>query len=54
VGASVATGASSVGAAVPHAVRIIDAMSNRDKTYKSFFMVRFLLKLGFEIDDSQN
>jgi hypothetical protein len=34
-------------AAPPHAVRIIEAMISRDGMYKSFFMVRFLLKLDF-------
>jgi hypothetical protein len=40
--ASVAT------AGVPHAVRTIDAMISRDRTYMSFFMVSFLLYLGLD------
>jgi len=32
---------------VPQAVRIIEAMINRDRIYKSFFIVRFLLILEF-------
>jgi hypothetical protein len=46
-GSSVA-GASGV-APPPQADKTIDAMINRDKTYKSFFIVRFLLILDILI-----
>jgi hypothetical protein len=43
-----------VAAPPPQAVRTIDAMINRDSTYKSFFMVRFLLYLGFGLERFEN
>jgi hypothetical protein len=46
-GASVMAGAGV--AALPHALRTIDAIISSDITYKSFFMVSFLLILEFWI-----
>ena len=40
-----------VAAGAPQAARTIETMINRDRTYKSFFMVRFLLVIGFEIQN---
>jgi hypothetical protein len=53
-GASVAAGSVAAGGCVaappPQAVRTIEATINRDSTYINFFMVSFLLYLGFGLD----
>src|SRR6185436_6604167 len=49
-GASVAGGSVAAAWPPPQAARAIEAMINRDRTYKSFFMVNFLLYVGFGLE----